>query len=488
MIDIEKVLKNGVDLHMAGHLQKAEQAYRSVLEVSPDHPDATHFMGVLAMNVNRLDMAKSLISKAIQLAPDNHACYLNLANVFQQEGDFENAVQLYEKSKELNPNNPKVYNNLGVAFSKLGRIDDSIAHLEISIRLDANYAEAHNNLSESYKFAGRYDDALHMVEKAVQLQPGFVEANWNRAILLLLKGDLKNGFKEYEWRWKRPKTPIRLFDSGQQWQGQPFEGKTLLVYEEQGLGDTLQFIRYLPEIQKMGGHVIFEVVPPLLRLVEQVSGFDRLWVGQKAVDPRPVDRFDFRVPLLSLPGIFQTSLETIPGQDPYIHADPDLSAIWKKRLIHTAPLKIGIVWAGHADHSNDINRSVPLHFFQSLSEIDGVGLYSLQKEKYDRWTDVDPEKMLVQDLGDQISDFADTAAIIDHLDLVISVDTSVVHLAGAMGKQVWTLLPFSPDWRWMIDTEDSPWYPTMTLFRQPALGDWPAVFKRLEKKIKDRLK
>ncbi|MFH2091016.1 MAG: tetratricopeptide repeat-containing glycosyltransferase family protein [Pseudomonadota bacterium] len=488
MINIEQTLKKGVEYHTAGNLKQAEQAYRDVLAIAPENPDATHFLGVLAFNVNRNDIARELITKAIHLTPDNPACYLNLGNVCQQENDLAQAIKWYEKSKHLNPANPKIYSNIGVALSKLGKLEESVIHLKEALRLDPDFAEAHNNLSETYKLMGQYDNALKSSKKAIALNPNFVAARWNQSILLLLQGDLKTGFKEYEWRWQRPKSPIRLFDTGVAWQGQPLEGKTIFVYEEQGLGDTLQFIRYLPFVQKIGGRVIFEVVPQLLRLVQSFKGFDRLYVGIPNIDTRSVDRFDYHVPLLSLPGILNTTLDCVPKNIPYLYADPCLSKIWQSRMGNNlSACKIGIVWAGHPEHANDMNRSVLLSRFKQLLDIPDVGLYSLQKEKFDQWTDISPEKIFLRDFGDEITDFSDTAAIMDNLDLVISIDTSVVHLAGAMGKKVWALLPFSPDWRWMTDRDDSPWYPSMRLFRQPKPGDWESVFRAVKKKLKNML-
>jgi hypothetical protein len=226
----------------------------------------------------------------------------------------------------------------------------------------------------------------------------------------------------------------------------------------------------------------------MVRLVESFKGFDRLWVAIRNVDTRPTDRFDFHVPLMSLPRIFNTRLETIPADIPYLKADPHLVRIWGKRMEANPGFRIGVVFAGHPEHANDAARSIFLSSFLTLKEINGVKLFSLQKEKYAKWTDISLPEFFDQDLGEDISDFADTAAIIENLDLVISIDTAVVHLAGALGKEVWTLLPFSPDFRWMIDREDSPWYPTMKLFRQPKPGDWESVFEKVKGCLEKRLK
>lgn len=482
------MLQEIISLYSRNNLRDAEILCRKILETEPENPDANHFLGVIAWNVGQLNIAKAQIKKAIDLNPNNPSCYLNMGNVFQQEGKYEESLKWYQKTLEYEyAEKRKVYNNIGVALTKLGRFYESAESFILALALDPYYVEAHNNLGEAYKKTGLIEKALQSCERALDIDPDFVSARWNRSILWFLSGDFKKAWPEYEWRWKRPQTPKRMIESGERWQGQNFTGKTLFVYEEQGLGDTLQFMRYLPMVQSLGGSVIFEVVPPLLRLVEKASGFDRLWVGQKNVDTRPVDRFDYHIPLLSLPGIFKTDLETIPAQIPYLKADNNLARIWKKRMGGSDRLKAGVVYAGHPSHNNDHNRSILLSRFLFLKDIEGLELYSLQKEKYRNWTDVESDLIFDHDLGVQISDFADTAAIIENLDLVISVDTAVVHLAGAMGKEVWTLLPFSPDWRWMLDRNDSPWYPTMRLFRQPSPRDWDSVMNEVKKALVQKI-
>ncbi|NOX34927.1 MAG: tetratricopeptide repeat protein [Deltaproteobacteria bacterium] len=489
MINTYETLQKIVELHAARNFRDAEILCQQILEKEPDNADANHFLGVIAYEVGNFRAARDYLEKAVALNPDNPSCYLNMGNLVHAEGKFEESMEWYEKAIIFNyADNKKAHNNIGVALTRLGRLDEAIEKLKKAIEMDPQYFEAHNNIGETYKYLGMYEKALESCEMAIHLSPDFVPARWNRSMLFLLKGMFRQGWNEYEWRWKREQTPKRKIDAGERWEGQPFHGKTLFVYEEQGMGDTIQFMRYLPFVQKLGGSVIFEVVPPLVRLVEQFKGFDRLWVGQKNVDTRPVDRFDYHFPLLSLPGLFNTTLENIPGENPYLYADGELVRIWKARIRSENDFKIGIVWAGHPEHTNDPNRSVSLSAFSALKEVGGLKLISLQKEKYEKWTDVDPKEIFDRDLGEEISDFADTAAIIENLDLVISVDTAIVHLAGALGKEVWTLLPFSPDWRWMIDREDSPWYPAMRLFRQPAPGDWSSVFKKVGKNLLKRLK
>lgn len=478
------MLKQIVTLYQKRNLRDAEILCRQILEKEPDNPDANHFLGIIAWEVGELEIAKNLIGKAIELNPDNSSCYLNMGNVYQKEKKYSESLIWYEKALGFGyAEKHKLYNSIGVALTKLGRLDEAIENIKRAVELDSNYVEAYNNLGDAFKQSGQIDRALQYCEKAIDIFPEFVPARWNRSILWFLKGRFSEAWQEYEWRWKRPQTPVRKIDAGERWEGQPFQDKTLFVYEEQGMGDTIQFIRYLPYLKQFGGSIIFEVIPPLVRLVEQFKGYDRLWVGIKNVDTRPVDRFDYHVPLLSLPGLFNTTVETIPAETPYLYADQTLSRIWKDRIGNVPGLKAGIVWSGNPNHDNDNNRSLSLSCFRALGNMSGINLFSLQKDSYEKWTDIDPETVIRTDLGKQISDFADTAAIIENLDLVISVDTAVVHLAGAMGKPVWTLLPFCPDWRWMLDREDTPWYPSMRLFRQPRPGDWDSVISDVKQAL-----
>ncbi len=484
MTTIQETLQQVMELYNAGELRQAEILCRKVLETDPDNADAHHFIGVIAYDVQNFKAAEQYIQKAIELNPDNPSCYLNMGNVVHEQGRYEESIQWYERSVAFDYEaNKKAYNNMGVSLTRLGRLEQALESLSKAVELDPAYFEAHNNLGETFKFSGMYDKAFEAYDRAIAIAPEFVPARWNRSMLLLLMGEFDQGWQEYEWRWKRPTTPKRAIDAGERWEGQNFNGKTIFVYEEQGMGDTIQFMRYLPLVKQLGGSVIFEVVPPLVRLVESFRGFDRLWVGQKNVDTRPVDRFDYHVPLLSLPGIFNTRLDNIPAYDSYLDADPELVRIWKHRIGTSNAFKAGIVWAGHPEHANDATRSVLLSMFSGLREIAGLEIFGLQKDKYDKWTDIDPGNVLDRDLGMEISDFADTAAIIENLDLVICVDTAVAHLAGALGKKVWTLLPFCPDWRWMTGRDDSPWYPSMKLFRQDAPGQWKPVFWKIKTEL-----
>ena len=486
-MSVDDNLQKAVALHQAGKLQEAEQIYLNVLAQNPDHPDATHFMGVLAYNAGKNDVAIAYLKRAIELMPSNAGCFNNMGNVFQHQGKYSEAVKWYEIAVRLNPEHKLAHNNIGVAYLKLGKLDIALDAIEKAIALDPGYADAHCNYGEVLRAMGAHDRALDAFNKALAIVPELVMARWNRALIWLAQGNFADGWAEYEWRWRRPETRKRSFACGTVWQGQDIRDKVLFVYEEQGLGDTMQFIRYLPKLKDLGARVVFETGPALIRLVEGNRLYDRLLVGLKGVDTRPVDRFDFHVPLLSLPRILKTTIDTIPAKVPYLTADKTLCNIWKSRVPADDSFKIGLVWAGHPEHNNDHNRSIHLCMFKELGKVKGVSLYSLQKDKHERWTDTSSLSIFEKDFGPEISDFSDTAAILDNLDLLISVDTSVVHLAGAMGKPVWTLLPFAPDFRWLLFREDSPWYPSMRLFRQPVAGDWNSVFKRVVQALNEEV-
>ncbi len=477
-------LQQGMEKHNQRLYQEAELNYRKVLDIDPEQPDAIHFIGVLAYNVGNFTAAKKYLRQAIQLSPDHAGCYCNMGNVYQQEGDFKTSIQYYEKTLKHDASHHLAMNNLGVAHIRLGDYDRAVRYIKQALTLSPDYAGAHNNLGESYSNLGEYEKAMNCYEKAIALEPEMVDAHWNRSLALLLRGDLDKGFAEYEWRWKRSDTPKRDIDSQKRWAGEDIRDRVVFVYEEQGLGDALQFARYLPMLREKGAMIVFEVSPVLARLFEPLDMIDKLWVRNTRKGTRQIDRYDVHCPVLSLPAMFNTRLDSIPQKIPYLEADQALTASWQRRLASIGGVKIGIAWAGNPDHRNDHNRSCMLSEFQQLADLPGVSLIGLQKDKYEKWTDIDPGSVLAFDAGDDLHDFADTAAAIENLDLVICVDTALVHLAGGMGKEVWVLVPFFPDWRWMLDRSDSPWYPTMRLFRQEKINAWSPVFRKMMKRLK----
>lgn len=468
-----------------GDLQKALSCYRKTLKIRPDHIEASHNAGLTLKNLGRFNDAVSCYKKAIELKPDTAELHYNLGNVYKEAGRFEDAVASYEKAIDLNPDMVEAHYNMANALKESGALDHAIFCYERVLNIAPDHIEALNNMGLSYRDKGQVDRALELLDQALKLSPRHVEIRWNRALALLLSGNLVYGWKEYEVRFQRGdlKTtyPRRL--NRPMWDGSSFEGKTLLVHHEQGLGDTLQFVRYLPMVKAKGGRVVLEVHESLRCLCRNLPGVDE-------VIARPMDQdldlaFDCYIPLLTLPGIFNTTLETIPAGIPYVHADPDIEACWRRRLNGT-DLTIGLVWAGNPGHKDDRNRSCPLNLFEPLSRIPGVKLYGLQKNGGGQ----SKEKLRslgIASLGEELTDFSVTAGIIANLDLIISVDTAVAHLAGAMGKPVWILLPFVPDWRWLMEGDDTPWYPTARLFRQEKPLDWSGVFQRVCHALREQI-
>ncbi len=317
-------------------------------------------------------------------------------------------------------------------------------------------------------------------EQAIRPKPDYTDAHWNRSLALLLSARLSEGWKEYQRRYDDLNTINPYYSQKTLWDGSSFAGKTLFVRYQQGLGDNIQFVRYLSMVKERGGTVIYETKKPLTNLLRPLDGIDEL--VEASSNGRPAASFDLHVSLMDLPRVFGATIETIPSNVPYLYADPAKAQVWRNRIVRK-DLTVGIVWAGGPAHRNDRNRSCTLADFAPLAEIDGIQLYGLQKGNGLRQWDMSSTEIIAANIGEEFEDFTDTAAAIENMDLVVSVDTAVLHLAGAMGKPVWALLPFAPDWRWMLERQDTPWYPTMRLFRQKSPGCWPDVFADVKKEL-----
>lgn len=465
----------GLVFDKLGKAQRAADSFRQALQL---RPGTIQFQVNLAKNLNTLkayDQALAHCDQAIESHPDSPDVHYNRGTALYGLMRFEAAVKSYDRAIELAPEFSEAFCNRGSCFQRLGLAEKGVADFNQAIALDPGNVRALSNRGLSHRLLGRFKEAEKDFDQALSIEPDHGATLFNRALLYLLTGNFEKGWTEYEWRWK--KSPGRKILAGKAWDGEPLSGKSIFIYGEQGAGDFIQFVRYLPLLQKMGATVILESQPALERLMAGFKGYDRLRIQADDTDPRITDRFDYHLPVMSLPRLFKTTLDTIPSPVPYLTADKDLTRIWQGRIKKGNALRVGVVWAGNPAHKGDRQRSVSLSRFLPLKEIKGVNLYSLQKEAHELWTDQDPGTIFTGDFGKEIADFADTAAIINNLDWVISVDTSVAHLAGALGKETWVLLPFSPDWRWLTKREDSPWYPGMRLFRQPFPRDWDNVFK-----------
>ncbi|HLG81684.1 MAG TPA: tetratricopeptide repeat-containing glycosyltransferase family protein [Bradyrhizobium sp.] len=410
-----------------------------------------------------------------ELAPDDIAELRRFALALHQAGRRAEAVKIYRQAIAIDPADVAILNNLAACLCDLDRLDEAAAASARAVALAPQDALLWSNHAAILLHAGEIDAALAVSHRAVALAPQHPTVRFNHSHLLLLCGDLQNGFSGY--RFRRQCAGLfssRMNFSAPEWQGEPFVGRRLLLFAEQGIGDALQFIRYLPMVAARGGDIMLSVQDALAPLLAQLDGV--------TVIPRsaPLPPFDLQLALMDLPHLFGTTLDSIPAEIPYLHADPDRVEVWRRSFGDVAVLKVGLVWAGSAIHKGDRYRSLPAEAVLPRLRMPGVQLYSLQKEP--RAADLAVLAALggdVIDLAPALGDFADTAAAVTALDLVISVDTSVVHLAGAMGRPAWVLLPYAQDWRWLRERDDSPWYPSLRLFRQETPQAWDVVLTRV---------
>jgi hypothetical protein len=361
----------------------------------------------------------------------------------------------------------------------LDRYQDALADYDRALAVAPTSALACNNRGVALAALNRYREAIDSYDRALALRPDFAAARYNRSLSRLVTGDFARGWEDHDWRWTGSETqgPPRPF-AAPLWMGrEDIRGKTILLHSEQGIGDTLQFCRYAPMAAARGAHVVLEVHPPLKALLSQLPGVSRvLAMGE------PLPPFDCHTPLLSLPRAFETRLENIPADIPYLRAPQGHLDQWRARLGAKTGLRVGLAWSGSRTLKNDRNRTLALAAFAPL-RMPGITFVALQKDIRDTDRAALDGDVPILHFEDELADFRDTAALTELMDVVICVDTSIAHLAGAMGKPVWLLLPFAPDWRWLLEREDSPWYPTLRLFRQPTPGDWQPVLDRLKRNL-----
>jgi tetratricopeptide (TPR) repeat protein len=470
----------GTVLKELGRLDEAIATYGQAIALKPNYAEAHYNLSNALRENGRLDEAIAACRQAISLNPKYPDAVVNLGNLLKTKGQLHEAIATFRQAIALQPADIKAYSNLGNALCDKGQLDEAIAVHRQAIALKPDYPEAHYNLGTALNEKGELDQAVATYSQAIALKPDYPGAHYNRAHALLKLGDLAAGFAEYEWRWKCADfAGARRHFTQPQWDGGPLEGRTILLHAEQGFGDAIQFIRYLPLVARCGGKIIIECHPELQRLL-QTAAADSPVVATGHTLPA----FDLHCPFLSLPRLFGTNLTNIPKDVPYLHANAADVEVWRKRLAdQSASLKVGLAWAGRPTHQNDRNRSLKLGTFAPLAQLAGVRFVSLQKGEAAAEAKSPPEGMELLDAGPELKDFADTAALVAALDLVIAVDTSVVHLAGALGKPVWVLLPFAPDWRWLLNRDDSPWYPTMRLIRQQRRMEWEPVVASIREEL-----
>lgn len=462
----------GLLAHQIGNLPVAIAYYQSALEAHPDYADAHNNLGAALQQQGKLEAAIGHYQAALRLQPNNASALVNLGATLQQQGNLQAAIGRLQKALQVNPNLPEAHTNLGHALKQQGELIQAIAHYQKAVQLLPQHPEAYADLGDALAEQGEIEAAIAQYDQALRLKPDHVTVKGSRIRTLLISGKLREGFAEYDpWR-------LSLSNRGRsfaepEWDGSDLHGKVILLYAEPGagLGDTLQFVRYAPLVAERGGRVILACQELLLRLLRRIPGVEKVVVMGESLPA-----FDIQAALLSLPRIFGTTLATIPASVPYLTASKQPRFLLSDSI--DACLKVGLVWGGNPDHGHDRDRACPLAAFQPILNTPQVAFYSLQKGPHRADLLVLPE-LPIQDLHDRLGDFADTATAIAQLDLVITVDTAVAHLAGGMGKPVWVLLAFAADWRWLTQRDDSPWYLTARLFRQPRRQDWTSVCQQV---------
>lgn len=457
---------------------EAERAFRRCLELQPGHAEALVNLGFVLSELNRHCEAEACCRQALAVKPEVAEIHHNLANALREQNQLDEAIAHYHQALRLRPDYAKAEVNLGVALIAQGKSGEAIDCLRRGVTLDADFAEAYNSLGAAVSIERRFGEALEHYEHAIQLKPDYTDAHWNRSLIWLLTGDFERGWPAYEWRWRCARTGPAPTYSQPCWDGSPLDGRTILLHAEQGLGDTLHFARYAALVAERGGRVVLRCQPPLKSILASCPGIDLL-VGYG----EPLPQFDVWAALMSLPGLLRTRLETIPAAVPYLSADAELIEHWRRELSPLRGFRIGVAWQGSTRHPWDRHRSARLTDLAPLATVPGTHLISLQKGAEAS----DLANTAIRSLGSLVDEaagpFMDTAAIVCNLDLVIAVDTAVAHLAGALGVPTWLALNYSADWRWLLDRDDSPWYPTMRLFRQAALGDWSSVFSPMAEEL-----
>jgi tetratricopeptide (TPR) repeat protein len=472
----EALNNRGKVLRALGRLDEALVSFDQALAPKPDFAEAINNCGNVLLDLERPGAALASFDRAIALKPDHADLHGNIAIALLALNRPGEALASCDRAIALEPASTDAYINRGNALRDLTRPQEALESYDSAIRLKPDYAKAHSNRGNALLDLKRLAEALASYDRAIQLKPDYAEPHWNQSQANLLMGAFEKGFRQYEWRKKRDK-PIALRSYPQPvWLGEEdITGKTLFLYWEQGLGDTIQFCRYAKLARARGIKVILSVQEPLAGLLKQLDEAIEI-IGPTETPAH----FAYHCPLLSLPLAFGTTLETIPSGAPYIAADKVWSG--KERLGKNGKPNIGLTWSGAALHKNDRNRSIALEKFLPLL-VPEANWISLQMDVRDSDKTALNSAGIIKHFGSELGDFRQTAALLDEMDLVITVDTAVAHLAGAMGKPAWILLPFSPDWRWLLDRQDSPWYPSVKLFRQPKIGDWEDVVERVRKEL-----
>ncbi len=467
--------------HVRGHrFREASRVCRRIMEVVPEHLENKCLLEVSALNLRDFDTAISYLESAANQLPRNAQLQSCLGSAYIETNRADDGLHHLKLALDLQPGSPHVLQNIGNAYRSLGQFDESLKYFRQSLDLAPNDGTLHSQCALGLVFLGRFDEAIASYERSLQLAPEFATGHKNFGLLRMLLGDLSEGWKHYDWRFAADnKLPLKRFEQPL-WDGSGLNGETVLLYGEQGFGDTVQFIRFAKTVKEHGGKCVVMAHSELRRLLSDVEGVEGYFSSREELIP-----FDLHAPLMSVPGILGTTVDTIPSEKAYLRAEEELVASWRDKLAEYPRPLVGLCWQGSPKKIRDNLRSIPLKDFAPIAETE-VQLVSLQKGQGTS------EQIAECGFGGRIlnfeqelQDFADTASLIENLDVVVTCDTVIAHLAGALGKPTWVLIQRIPDWRWLLDREDSPWYPSVRLFRQEQWGDWASVIGRIRRGLID---
>ncbi|GFO65348.1 tetratricopeptide repeat protein [Geomonas paludis] len=468
----------GNSLYTLGRLAEAAECYRRALAVEPTLAQAWHNLALALKDQGRFEEALQALQRAVAVAPDYLEARHSLGELHHAMGELEKAEATFQAVLADDPGYLPAWNALGITLQVRGRLEEAVECYRRALRLKPDYLHALNNLGSASRALNDVDTAIDCYRRVLALDPGYADARWNLALVQLQLGEYREGWRGYEQRFDKVDPIPRLVLPQPLWDGSPLTGKRILLHAEQGFGDTFQFVRYAPVLAAQGATVLVQCqATPIAPVLTTVPGVARVLVRGE-----PLPEFDCHAPLMSLPHLCGTLLDTIPADIPYLAADPCLVGRWQAALPGDG-LRVGLVWAGRKTYKDDLKRSLTLSLFAPLAQVAGARFCALQVGDGAEQAATPPPGMELTDLGAGIKSFADTAAILSQLDLVISADTAVAHLAGGLGVPVWVLLPMACDWRWLMDREDSPWYPTARLFRQRRRGDWGEVLERVARQL-----
>ncbi|OGI18021.1 MAG: hypothetical protein A2255_00545 [Candidatus Melainabacteria bacterium RIFOXYA2_FULL_32_9] len=481
MLNTSEKFQKALELHYAGSIDEAELLYEELLGEMPQDDLLLSYLSLIAIDKKDFDKAINYTNQAISINPDPKY-YEDLANLYYDKKDFNKAIEAYLQVLTLDPNNHNILFNLGLSFLSEDRVDEAIDFFKKALSVNPDDAEIYYNLALAYVEKCEFKEAINSLNHSIKIKPDYPDANFLLGCIFLQTSNFEEGWKLYEWRFFK-KDAIELLNfSKPRWDGSDIKDKTIYVYHEQGYGDSIMFARFLPLLSTISKKVLFKPQAGLEKLFKESN--------------LPVDIIDNSVPsfnlefdtyihLLSLPGILKVNQYNIPFKNNYLKSNKEKTNQYKQEYFNNEQFKIGIAWQSNPNIEK--KRPIPLKYFYKLAGLKNIKLYSLQKGYGIEQLDNIPEEVEIINIGKTFNNFSDTAAAIQNLDLVITIDTSIAHLSGSLGKSTLVLLPYSPDWRWLLDSENSIWYDSLKLYRQKTPGDWDETMKRILLDIKDIL-